>query len=128
VNAETRSERQAEFVYEAARIEALHARRPIVPEPWWWREGAFRKQFIATIERICAPGYETTPEAEHDSWWRAYEKMGWRYGPIRDVVAKTHPDMVPFDELPIAEREKDAVFLDLCAIAAKFPGGVNRER
>jgi hypothetical protein len=43
--------------------------------------------------------------------------MGWTYGPMRDVAAKTHPDMVPYADLGQLERDKDAVFVALCGIA-----------
>ena len=113
-------ERRAEFVYEVCRIEAIASVRPIVPEQWGDRAEDFKNQFIRTVNRLCAPDAPaTTPEAEHDSWTRAYEEMGWRYGPVRDPAAKTHPDMVPFDELAVLEREKDAVFLDVCALAGR---------
>jgi hypothetical protein len=71
-------------------------------------------------EQWIASARLPTPEEIHDSWMRAYEKMGWRYGPERDPIAKTHPDMVPFDALPEAEREKDAVFLDLVKVALRW--------
>lgn len=113
--------RRAVFVYEACRLEATASRRPVVPEPWEDRDEAFRKQFSEAIERLCADDAPpTTPEKEHDSWWRAYEKMGWKYGPVRDPKAKTHPDMVPYDDLSELEREKDEIFLALCEMARKF--------
>lgn len=115
------STRRAEFVYEAARLEAIASRRPIVPETWTNRDDAFREQFVPVIGRLCADDAPpTTPEAEHDSWWEAYIVMGWHYGPVRDVVAKTHPDMVPYAELPTSEREKDGVFLALCGLARQW--------
>lgn len=114
------TERRAYFVYEVARLEAIASERPIVPEPFELREIAFQEQFVQTIQRLCEPGMETTPEAEHESWLRAYEAMGWKYGQVRDREAKTHPDMVPYAELPEAEREKDEVFLVLCDFARRF--------
>lgn len=115
------TERRAEFIYAAARLEAIASQRPIVPETLAQREPAFQTQFLTVINRLCADdAAPTTPEREHDSWMRAYEAMGWRYGAVRDVVAKTHPDMVPFADLPKAERDKDAVFLALCAFAREF--------
>ncbi len=116
----TLTERRAIWIYEAARLEAIASCRPIVPEVWDDRELPFQEQFICTIERICTPDYETTPEVEHDSWYNAYLDMGWVYGPVRDVSLKTHPDMVPFDQLPKAEREKDEVFIALCAFARDY--------
>lgn len=120
MRANTLLQLRAWWIYEACRLEAIASRRPIVPEPFEQRDDAFRSQFYHTVNRICADGYETTPEAEHESWMRAYDAMGWQYGPVRDPVAKTHPDMVPFDQLPKLEQEKDAIFLELCAFARKW--------
>ena len=109
--------RRAIFVYEAARLECEISWRPIVPEHWAERDDAFRTQFVKVVERQCSGDKFTSAEAAHDSWWLEYERMGWRYGPVRDTEAKTHPDMVPFDALPKAERDKDEIFLRLCAVA-----------
>lgn len=69
------------------------------------------------VDRQCGDEKFPSAEAAHDSWWREYERMGWKYGPERDTEAKTHPDMVPFDDLPKSERDKDEIFLRLCAVA-----------
>ena len=112
--------RRARFIYEAARLEAIASERPIVPWPLDLRDAAFVEQFLKTVARVCTEGYETTPEREHQSWREAYERMGWSYGPVRDVGLKLHPDMVPFDRLPKLEQEQDAVFIELCAFARKW--------
>lgn len=113
----TRIERRAMFVYEGARLQAAAVDAPIIPEPWDQRDEAFRAQFLDIIERYAAADRLPTPEEAHDSWWRSYEAMGWVYGPERDPVAKTHPDMVPFADLEQREQDKDAVFLALVEIA-----------
>jgi hypothetical protein len=112
-----RSTRRAVFVYEAARLQAAAVDAPVIPEPWPERDEAFRDQFIEYVEGLCAAAEFPTPEEAHDSWWRAYEALGWKYGPVRDVEAQTHPDMVPFSELEQREQDKDAVFLALVEIA-----------
>lgn len=33
--------------------------------------------------------------------------QGWSYGPERDDAAKKHPCLIPYEELPEAEREYD---------------------
>ena len=111
------SERRAIFVYEGAILQAVAVDAPIVPEPWPERDEAFRSQFMRYVDGLCVAGEFPTPEEAHDSWWRAYEGMGWVYGPVRDTEAKTHPDMVPFADLEQREQDKDAVFLALVAIA-----------
>jgi hypothetical protein len=34
-------------------------------------------------------------------------KQGWRHGPACDDVAKTHPDLVPYEDLPESEKQYD---------------------
>ena len=110
-------ERRAIFVYEAARLQAIAVDAPVVPEVWPERDEPFRSQFVSYVDGLCQAGTRPTPEEAHDSWWRAYEEMGWVYGPERDPERKTHPDMVPFSELEQREQDKDAVFLALVQIA-----------
>jgi hypothetical protein len=43
----------------------------------------------------------------HDVWARQRIAEGWRYGPVRDDAGKTHPCLIPFDELPESEKEYD---------------------
>jgi len=117
VTGEPLTERRAVFVYEAARLQAIAVDAPIVPELWPERDEAFRSQFVAYVDGLCQADELPTPEAAHDSWWRAYEEMGWTYGPERSVEHKTHPDMVPFADLEQREQDKDAVFLALVCIA-----------
>lgn len=117
---DTLNERRTIFVYEAARMQAAAVGAPVIPEPWMYREAAFQEQFRDVIERQCGPARRVDAEELHNDWWRKYEEMGWVYGPVRDPVAKTHPDMVPFDELDPRERDKDAVFIALCELARQW--------
>jgi hypothetical protein len=120
VSEPTLTERRAVFVYEAARLQAMAMDAPVVPEPWDKREAAFRDQFLDVIEMMCGPDRKSSPKELHDDWVRAYEAMGWKYGPKRDPEANTHPDMVPFDALGFREQIKDAVFVALCEIARQW--------
>ncbi len=43
----------------------------------------------------------------HDVWARSRISEGWSYGPERDDVAKTHPCLVPYEELPESEKDYD---------------------
>ncbi len=113
-------ERRAIFVYESTRLQAAAVDAPIVPEPWSTRDEAFKAQFRELIERSCGPFRFKNAEEAHNSWWQAYHGMGWVYGPVRDPEKKTHPDMVPFEDLGWRERIKDAVFVTLCDMARKW--------
>jgi ryanodine receptor 2 len=50
---------------------------------------------------------ERLAENNHDIWAQQRTSEGWTYGPQRDDVAKKHPDLVPYDQLPESEKEYD---------------------
>lgn len=50
------------------------------------------------------------PEELHSKWLMQKRNDGWQYGAVRDNVTKRHPCMVPYHELPDAQRRKDALF------------------
>lgn len=102
--ADTLLERQTIFIYEAARLQAAAVNAPVVPEPWSARDEKFRTQMLENVAQMMGPDRFTDPEAAHDSWWEAYRRMGWTYGQVRDTEKKTHPDMVPFNELVHSRR------------------------
>lgn len=52
---------------------------------------------------------EAIAENAHDIWARARMDEGWTYGPVRDDVAKQHPDLVPYAQLPDSEKEYDRI-------------------
>lgn len=43
----------------------------------------------------------------HEVWAQTRISQGWTYGDERDDEQKTHPCLVPFDELPDSEKEYD---------------------
>ncbi len=113
----TLTERRAEFIYDAARLAATHAKAPIVPVPWAEREQPFKDQFLEVIEKQCGPERSSSPEELHQSWMDAYFAMGWIYGEVHDPLLRRHPDLVPYDKLGKLEQDKDSVFVALCEIA-----------
>jgi hypothetical protein len=53
---------------------------------------------------------EALAQLEHDRWWSERRRLGWSAGP-RDDDRGLHPSLVPWDELPEAEREIDRVLV-----------------
>lgn len=73
---------------------------------------------ISPFQEWSASGFAFQPEevermarSEHEQWRRAKEADGWRCGPVRDGKARTHPDLVPWEELPEEERAKNVAFV-----------------
>ena len=73
----------------------------------WQRDSA-----IAGVKfRVNNP--DSGHDAQHNAWIADKVNDGWVYGEVKDAETKTHPCIVPFDELPEFQRKKDALF---CAI------------
>lgn len=43
----------------------------------------------------------------HEVWAETRIKQGWTYGPERNDELKTHPCLIPYEELPEDEKEYD---------------------
>lgn len=48
--------------------------------------------------------------AVHDAWSVDKIADGWRFGEKKDAEAKTHPCLVPFEQLPPFQQAKDRLF------------------
>ena len=73
----------------------------------WQRDSAIN----GVVFRINNP--DAGNDAQHNSWMKEKVDDGWVYGEVKDAEKKTHPCIVPFEELPEFQRRKDALF---CAI------------
>lgn len=49
--------------------------------------------------------------AQHEAWMKQKIEEGWVYGEIKAVEKKTHPCIVPFDQLPEFQQKKDKLFV-----------------
>jgi hypothetical protein len=73
---------------------------------------------IHPFQNWSAGEYTFTPEevermarSEHNQWCQAKRAAGWRRGPVWDRKARTHPDLVPWEDLPEEERAKNVAFV-----------------
>jgi len=57
---------------------------------------------------------ELTPEASHRKWVEYKTAEGWKFGNHKDAEAKTHPCMLPYDQLHKHDRAKDHLFAAVC--------------
>jgi hypothetical protein len=71
--------------------------------PEWQRESA-----IKGVEAILEENL--TPEQCHISWMKHKLTDGWVYGEEKNENKKTHPCMIPYDDLPKEQKLKDKLF------------------
>jgi hypothetical protein len=60
-----------------------------------------------TLDRDVLALGELLAKNTHEVWAAGRVAEGWTYGEARDNVKKTHPCLVPYEELPESEKEYD---------------------
>lgn len=76
---------------------------------WAFAEGWQRDSAIKGVKfRLENP--EAGPDAQHNAWSAEKVSQGWVYGDVKDAEKKTHPCLVPFDQLPLFQQKKDKLF------------------
>lgn len=70
--------------------------------------------FKAASFRIQNP--HAGPKKQHDFWMDEKLAEGWTYGTVKDAIAKTHPNLVPYDKLDPEQMVKDGVFKAICRL------------
>lgn len=58
---------------------------------------------------LANPGAK--PCDSHNSWLDQKTADGWKYGPVKDPAKKEHPCFVPYEQLPVEQQVKDALFI-----------------
>jgi len=59
------------------------------------------------------------PAQLHNLWMQKKLEDGWHYGETKDAEQKTHPCLKPWRELPVAERLKDVLFIQVVTALSK---------
>lgn len=92
-----------------------HSQVPWTRVPSWQKESVFEGV-------VSALDLSTTPRDSHDAWASHKRATGWVYGSTKDADAKTHPCLVPYEELPEAHRVKNVIFLAVVRATAMSLG------
>jgi len=79
-------------------------------QPPWDAAPDWQRQSAIDGVKFAIANPQAPPSASHDSWLEGKRATGWKYGPIKDPDKKEHPCFVPYDELPVDQRRKDALF------------------
>ena len=84
--------------------EAIRAMQVIADEAWIsppWDDAA-EWQRKAALAGVRAGQGAPDPRAAQEAWCSSKRRDGWTYGPVKDPERKTHPCLVPYEELSAA--------------------------
>lgn len=78
-------------------------------QPTWenapeWQKNTVREGVIHILDYPWA-----STEKSHEKWMKNKLSQGWCYGPRKDAKLKTHPCLLPYEELPKEEKAKDYI-------------------
>ena len=57
-----------------------------------------------------------TPQTSHERWCVAREADGWTKDVVYNYHRKTHPNLIPYDQLPFEEQFKDQLYMGIASI------------
>ena len=99
----------ARVCHEANRAVQLIQGDPGIPIAAPWDDFPADEQ-AGVINGVDSARSGATPEQLHDLWCQEKTAAGWTYGPTKDTAAKTHPCLLPYQDLPDEQRTKDRLF------------------
>lgn len=68
---------------------------------------------------------DASAEDNHNNWMKCKEHQGYVYGEELSVENKTHPSLVPFDDLPKVEKDKDVMDVLMVRLASSLYDKIN---
>ena len=83
--------------------------------PEWQKDSA-----ISGVKNYFEMGGFIGAKESHENWFDNKKKEGWVYGATKDDLKKTHPCMLPYDDLPSDQRLKDKLFIESIRLMLKY--------
>lgn len=92
-------------------------------QPTWEEAPDWQKKSARVgVEGVLLKG--NGAEASHESWLAEKKREGWKFGEMKNPEKKEHPCFVPYEELPLAQRRKDDIFINSVTTMAYALGWV----
>lgn len=93
-----------------------------VPSPPWDDAPDYQvRQATAGVQEVIR-NHTLTAEQSHELWVDRMREDGWTPGEAKDPARKTHPTLLPWDELPTEQQLKDRLFIAIVRALAPAEG------
>ena len=79
-------------------------------QPTWAEAPQWQKDSAVAGVRMHFDNPDASPRDSHQSWLTHKEADGWVWGEVKSPEDKTHPCMVPYDDLPPEQQAKDDIY------------------
>lgn len=83
-------------------------------QPHWEDAPDWQKQSARVGVMSFLEDPTISPAETHKNWLKHKLNDGWVYGEVKDEVAKTHPCIKNYEDLPMEQRRKDILFIRTC--------------
>ncbi len=77
----------------------MKAKKKYIPDPADTSDIQLPEELQQLVERVA--------KNVHEVWAQSRMSQGWVYGPQRSDVLKTHPSLIPYEDLPEVEKQYD---------------------
>jgi hypothetical protein len=88
-------------------------------QPTWEAAPQWQRDSAMLGVKLHTENPSADAAASHESWMAQKVEEGWVYGPEKNPELKTHPSLVPFDQLPREEQAKDFLFRSVVHVLAR---------
>jgi len=95
--------------HEANRAYCIVNNDQALPE-WDLLEESYRESTRIGVHAVLEG---STPKESHQNWMKERLYQGWKFGPVLDRERKVHPNLIPYDELPVNQKIKDHLFVNI---------------
>jgi hypothetical protein len=106
------------IVHEANRMMQIVNGDP-VSSTWECLEESDRERTVNGVA-FALRNEDPSPEQMHDNWCKDMYADGYEAGEKLDRENLTHPNLVPYDELPVQQQAKDALFSGIVSSLSDF--------
>lgn len=70
-----------------------------------------RKSVVSGVVLHLEAGPQGVPPGTSHQAWLDYKLAeGWKWGPTKNFDTREHPNLMPFNDLPVNEQAKDFIF------------------